>query len=110
MDGARSAAPSEEAHEAAAAFGITIVDSAAPPERYEVWAEHWPTLQVYARLWRTQWHTAFNGERIVRTGLNYTAALVIAKALGIKRSRHADVLDGLAVCEAEGLAHYAKAA
>lgn len=52
-------------------------------EKIEVWAEHWPALEVFIAC-RTQWRVAAGAGGLVYLGLDYPALESVMRMRGIE--------------------------
>lgn len=79
-------------------LGLTAEDyeNAQP---FGVWPDNMTTVEVMAAM-GTQWQAGFNGP----TGLRYESLPVVLRMLGVPRSDHRDVFQGLRVMERTALA------
>ena len=101
-----AAATQSNTSEAARAFGIRL--EGPPPdspelELVEVWAEHWPAVQLFGAM-QTQWRHGFSGP----TGLDYAALPVVEHRLGLSSRTARRAFPFLQALEAEALTWFAE--
>lgn len=67
------------------------------PEKFEIWPENWPILQVFLAL-STQWHWT-GGMEPRRAGLYYPSLECVYDGLEIDRKKRAEIFRGVQVME-----------
>ena len=79
-----------------AALGLTAADL--DEEDVEVWPCNWPAFLLFNRI-STQWRAGASGV----VGLDYSCIRNVAKFLGIKKKKLAEIFPDLQVLEGEAL-------
>ena len=85
-----------QAQQDAARYGVILEAHHTTPAHYELWAEHWPAVNLFMRS-QTQWRATSNGV----VGLDYGVILQLAPILGV--ALDAQVLDDVQTMEAHAI-------
>ena len=92
----------DKSHDDAAVLGIKGLPEQRVEKNYEVWEEHWDSVQMFIRV-MTQWRTSMGGV----IGLDYSVLQMLFELYDVNNRQ--EIFEDIQVMEREAMIHMNKA-